>query len=465
MQELVERIGAPLFTQLVIEGWNSVFLAIMVIVMLIGSRQMSVRRVKIQDSMFLTFELITFYIAIFLYNLFDILGCIATGDTSAAGRLLIQIAEFGYYLTGGFLALFFLEIIKRQVADRNGLTGVGKTVRALQWLQVPVLLLLLAVTPLTGALYFFDEHNYYHRGPLYSVWYFTELVALVFITVTVILYRRSMNEFVKQVVASAALIPLAAFLLNFTYIGVSWNSIAVSLTALVLFVLYEKNKFAVLTDRAISLEKAQTQLAESRLALEQSKNEVLMAQIQPHFITNSLMAICSRCYDNPEVYESLANFARYLRSHFEALGDTKLISFEQEMNNIEAYLALEQRNFGERLEVRYDIDCDDFLIPALSVQPLVENAVRHGVTTYEKGGTVTIAAHRADGRVVIEVSDRGGGRSSITPQQEKRKGIGVDNVRARLRSMMDGTLEITVGENGTAATITVDDRRETEESV
>lgn len=212
-----------------------------------------------------------------------------------------------------------------------------------------------------------------------------------------------------------------------------------------------------LHQQELEIEKMQTQLAESRLALEQSKNEMLMAQIQPHFINNSLMALRSRCSDYPEIYESITNFSRYLRSNFEALGATRLILFEQEMENIEAYLALEKQNFGERLQVEYDIDCDDFLIPALSVQPLVENAVRHGVGTYEKGGTVQITAHRTEGNIVIEVIDDGIGKNNITEQQTKRKGIGIENVRARLYSMSKGEIEIISGEHGTTARITIVD--------
>lgn len=212
-----------------------------------------------------------------------------------------------------------------------------------------------------------------------------------------------------------------------------------------------------LHQQELAMEKMQTQLAENKLELEHSKNETLMAQIQPHFINNSLMALRSRCSDYPEIYESITNFSRYLRSNFEALGDTRLILFEQEMENIEAYLALEKQNFGERLQVEYDIDCDDFLIPALSVQPLVENAVRHGVATYEKGGTVQINAHRAGGKVMIEVIDDGSGKSNITEQQTKRKGIGIENVRARLHSMSNGELEIISGEHGTTARIIIED--------
>ena len=212
-----------------------------------------------------------------------------------------------------------------------------------------------------------------------------------------------------------------------------------------------------LHQQELEMEKMQTQLAQNKMELEHSKNEILMAQIQPHFINNSLMALRSRCSEYPELYESITNFSRYLRSNFEALGDTRLISFEQEMSNIEAYLALEQQNFGERLQVEYDIDCDDFLIPALSVQPLVENAVRHGVATYEKGGTVQINSHKTGDSVVIEVIDKGSGKSNITEHQIKRKGIGIENVRARLHSMSNGELEIIAGEHGTTARITINE--------
>lgn len=149
------------------------------------------------------------------------------------------------------------------------------------------------------------------------------------------------------------------------------------------------------------------------------------------------------------------NFSLYLRSHFEALGDDKTISFEQEMENIEAYLALAKESYHEKLQVEYEIECDDFFVSALSVQPLVENAVQHGVSMYDEGGTVTISAFRRNGTVVIEVTDEGRGKSSITPQQKKRKGIGVENVRARLRSMSDVELDIITHDNGTTAKNTI----------
>ncbi len=178
-----------------------------------------------------------------------------------------------------------------------------------------------------------------------------------------------------------------------------------------------------------------------------------MAQIQPHFINNSLMALAARCHEYPDIYDSIMHFSRYLRSHFEAIGNTRAIPFPQEMDNIEAYLDLAQEQYQERLVVEYAIGCDDFCVPALSVQPLVENAVQHGISMYECGGTVTIRSYREGTSVIIEVTDRSRGHSSITLQQKKRIGIGIDNVRARLRFMNDGTLEILPQECGTTARI------------
>ena len=208
---------------------------------------------------------------------------------------------------------------------------------------------------------------------------------------------------------------------------------------------------------AVAQREMQSSFLENKLELSQSKMTVLMAQIQPHFIFNSLMAIQAQCIDYPEVYDSLDSFAHYLRSNFDSLGDTKPVSFSRELENIEAYLALEQQNFGDRLCIEYDIECDDFLLPALTVQPLVENAVRHGVGTYDKGGTVRISTHRIDGKIIIEVSDDGTGGLNITPQQKTRKGIGIENVRARLKSMIGGELDVITGEHGTTARIVITD--------
>ncbi len=211
---------------------------------------------------------------------------------------------------------------------------------------------------------------------------------------------------------------------------------------------------------ANSHDQIREQLHRTQLEAERSKNELLVAQIRPHFINNSLMAIRSRARDYPELYESITRFSKYLRSHFDAMGDAKMIPFEKEMDNVEAYLDLERENYGDLLDVQYDIEDDAFLIPALTVQPLVENAVRHGIGDYARGGTVWIRAHRQEGRIVIEVADDGSGATCAETEKTARKGIGIENVRKRLRSISNGELEILHGDHGTTARIILDDTTE-----
>lgn len=455
MEELIQRIGIAEFVQIVLEVWNCVFLLIMIVMMIIRRQPDRIEKayhVKIS----LTDEILVFYIAVSLYNLFDIIWSSNDGNTSDEGFLLCAVSALGYFVVGAFQTLFFLQLIKNQVAVRNDMKWLRHLTLAVQCLHIPCIILLFA-TPFTGALYNFDEYNRYNRGAFYGVWYYTTVISFVFIIAVIILSRKKIDRFFLQICATAGIIPLVAFLINFAYTGISINNIFVSVTALIVFVIYEKYRSDTLVSGVKKAEAVTRELAESRLELEQSKNALLMAQIQPHFITNSLMALRARCGDNPELYDSLTNFSRYLRSNFEALGEVSLISFEKEMQNIEAYLALEKDNFGDRLNIVYDIGVEGFLIPALSVQPLVENAVRHGVGTCAEGGTVRIGTYREGSNVIVEVTDSGSGASNITEKQKTRKGIGIKNVMSRLEGLGCGTLDIIGSEHGTTARITLTD--------
>lgn len=300
---------------------------------------------------------------------------------------------------------------------------------------------------------YFENHSF--RGGRLN---FLPALVLSFYTVLLLVYSMKFidqKEYPKAVIAVFVSVSSAATtLLEYNNIVTGRTAEIAALEILVYYfylaAIYQGQVQSALHKREIELEK-------SKNKLEHAKNETLMAQIQPHFINNSLMALRSRSFDYPDIYESLTNFSRYLRSNFDALGDVSLLRFDQEMKNIKAYLALEQDNFGDRLQVEYDIECDDFYIPALSVQPLVENAVRHGVGTYDKGGVVRICTRRDNGKIIIEVIDDGSGRSSITENQKSRKGIGIENVRRRLHSMSKGELEMLTNENGTTARITIEE--------
>lgn len=445
MNGLIERLGVSMFVQITIECWNELFLLLLIIVMQISRYKDRYDRFAGNVKIPLTNELIIFYLAIFLYNFVNIITLIFSGEDSTASYYIMRIGVFCYYLIGAFQTLLFLEVAKTYIAKKNNDKRLERVITAFQLLEVPNLLLLL-ITPSTGILYFIDEHNNYNRSWGFYVWQGITIITFVFIGAILLLYRKKTDLFIKQIITVAFVLPMAGFLMSFFYDSFNFNNIMVSVSDLLMFILYEKNKTEVTIQNAHELEK-------SKQELEQSKVRLLVAQIQPHFIYNSLMALQAKSIDNPVVYEGIKNFGNYLRSNFTAMADNELISFEDELKCIRAYLRLEELNFGDKMKVKYDLELNRFMLPALCIEPLVENAVRYGIGTYSKGGTVQIIVRDEEDYIEIEVKDDGSGGNKLTDAQKNRKSIGLENVRLRLKASGMGELMLSQDETGTSAIV------------
>ena len=189
----------------------------------------------------------------------------------------------------------------------------------------------------------------------------------------------------------------------------------------------------------------------------QMRVSIMVSQIQPHFLYNSLTSIAQLCEKNPaKAKKATIEFSEYLRRNMNSLKEQAPVPFESELKHLETYLSLEKMRFGDELNVEYDIETTDFLIPSLTVQPLVENAVKHGVGMKEDGGTVTIATKEFDDRYEVIVSDDGVGFDTSKKPNDGRTHVGMENVRNRLKTMCNAVLNIesAVGK-GTVATITI----------
>ena len=196
-------------------------------------------------------------------------------------------------------------------------------------------------------------------------------------------------------------------------------------------------------------------MAHKDAQLTEQRAQIMLSQIQPHFLYNALNAIGYLCgEDASRARKTLDDFADYLRMNMESLTTREPAPFSVELEHTRTYLNIEQMRFGDDLKVVYDIGCDDFFVPPLSLQPLVENAVKHGVCHKEYGGTVTIATRRQDGKVYVTVSDDGAGFDVEAVREDGQTHVGIENVRSRLETMCGGKLEIrsTIGQ-GTVATI------------
>ncbi len=166
----------------------------------------------------------------------------------------------------------------------------------------------------------------------------------------------------------------------------------------------------------------------------------LRSQINPHFLYNALNSIAALCIDEPQQAENLIiQLSKYLRNSFDFKKLDSLVTIEKELELLEAYLDIEKARFGARLKIEYEIDKNlNILIPPLVLQPLVENAVRHGVMSNIQGGTVKITIKKMDGMVSFFVEDNGKGihRGKIQELLDsnlEKTGVGIWNINQRLR--------------------------------
>ena len=187
--------------------------------------------------------------------------------------------------------------------------------------------------------------------------------------------------------------------------------------------------------------------------------QIMLTQIRPHFLYNSLTVIQDLCRTNPEQAENATiQFAKYLRGNMDALQINAPIPFTEELEHTKEYLSLEQMRFEEKLTVRYDIQCEAFSLPPLTLEPIVENAVRHGVRGNSDGrGEVAIATREYPDHYEITVTDTGPGFDpEKLPKDQGRSHIGLQNVREQLAQMCNGALNIASAPGkGTCVTITI----------
>ena len=210
---------------------------------------------------------------------------------------------------------------------------------------------------------------------------------------------------------------------------------------------------------AIQSSEIQKQLHRKELDLEKSKLTMLMTQIKPHFINNCLMAIEEYCYEEPErAAEMIHHFSLYLRNNL-AAAEGAPVSFMKEIDAVKEYLALEYAGKTKRFRVDFELGLTDFTLPALSVEPLVENAVKHGIDRYSPESRVKISSYRNGEDACIEIRDNGRG-FDLNSETLGESGIGLRNTELRLAMMCGGRVGIERKDGWTVIRITIPmDRR------
>lgn len=277
-------------------------------------------------------------------------------------------------------------------------------------------------------IFFRAEGGVYVRAGtmIFSQFYQFILLAIVFVVTA---SNKKLNRREKIAFGLYCFLPLVAIILQNFFKGyaIAYLSIIVAIEILFFFLNAEKNL---------------------ELAKEEEKNKdaqirIMLSQIQPHFIYNSLSSISTLIPIDPEkAQKALDDFTEYLRLNLSSLTANRLIPFTEELRHIKTFLSLEKIRFTDRINVVYDLQVTDFDVPPLGIQPLVENAVKHGILQKIEGGTVTLRSYETKSSYVVEVVDDGVGFDMEDVDFKNNTHVGLTNIRYRISTTGRGELYI-----------------------
>ena len=255
-------------------------------------------------------------------------------------------------------------------------------------------------------------------------------MALAFLVEFVLLIiKRGMRIGEKLAFMGFVIIPGVAIVFNTIFPELS----ILSLTILVAFA---SHFLYFYVQRGLMIQKQEKELSEKQI-------ELTISQIRQHFIYNCLSSISYLCTKDPQLaVEAIDDFSAFLRVNFSNISQNKIVPFSQELEHTMKYLKLEKMRFEDRVRVYFDIRVDNFEIPSLTLQPLVENAVKHGICKKAEGGTIVIRTTESEKEYLVEVIDDGVGFDPDVPPSDGRVHVGVTNVKNRLKNMVNGRLDV-----------------------
>lgn len=292
--------------------------------------------------------------------------------------------------------------------------------------------LLVVIAQFTAFIYYLTPDGHLHRGSLYSL-AVAPLVTIGLLNLSGLIRRRSALTKKLFIATLISLIPLTFALIIHLFVpAFPLVNMGVAILALSMYGI-------ILSDQIEQYLRQQREIAHQHAS-------ILVLQMRPHFIHNTLMNIYYLCRQDPaEAQRVTLDFNTFLERNLNALASDETIPFSEELVHTRAYLNVEQALHDENLHVEYDMPHTRFRVPPLTLQPIVENAVKHGMNPDADPLLISIQARKTDAGSEIVVSDNGPG---FAPAQEGGPHIALQNIRQRLELMCGGTMSILPREGG-----------------
>ena len=355
--------------------------------------------------------IIVLVISLMLQNYFDYR--LATDWTSRTWRTIVSI--YGYSVRPVLIVLFYYTILDRKKM-------------LLSWILVCVNAVIYLTALFSPIVFSISEKNHFMRGPLgYTCHIITFLLLanLFLLTIKKTLHKDKLGAWIPLF---NTLVIILAVILDSMGNGLSPITLLTGAVVVACILYYCWLHLLFVREHEHDLE------AQHRI-------QIMISQIQPHFLYNTLSTIRALCRKDPEMAAEITEkFGSYLRQNLDSLSLTGMIPFQKELEHTMTYTDIEMVRF-ENIDVEYDIRETDFSVPPLCLQPIVENAIRHGVRIREQG-RIRVSTDQKEGYYEIRVEDNGVGFDVSHMKEADESHIGIRNVRERIESMCKGQLII-----------------------
>ncbi len=383
----------------------------------------------------------TCFSSLLVYNLSILLLELMNGFQGSEWRIGMLIA--------GFLS-FYISVLTVYFVSNYLMTVLCLPARLDRWIRVLLTVQLVLATGIllygqyTGKIALVDENYRYYEGEWKDIGFIIVAIYMLLDSVLLILYHKQITRRQRLAFGMFLGLPLFTIILRPLFPGVYLVAFASSCSMLVMMIM-------------ILIEQAQEYRIQEQ-ENEQMKVDLMLSQIQPHFLFNALYVIQEICRIDPETaYLAVGEFSQYLRHNMDSININIPIPFSKELEHTKHYVQLQQLRFGSALDVRYYLACTDFRLPTLTLQPIVENAIRYGIRKRKDGkGTVIVSTVEKSDSYEICVADNGPGFDLDEIPKDGLAHVGLKNVRERLRRVSGGSLDIKtkIGE-GTQVTISL----------
>lgn len=291
---------------------------------------------------------------------------------------------------------------------------------------------LLIVTQFTTVIYYYTEDGVYHRGPWYPLLLVFPVVSMLLNLAALITQWKNLSSNECTAFLAYLVLPTAGMVVQMIYFGLYSILFGTELAGLTMFFFILRGQMEAHARRAE--ESAQQQIS------------IMMLQMRPHFICNTLTSIYYLCgTDAKKAQQVVGRFTDYLQRNFRTVTKMEPVPFAEELEHTQAYLEVEKARFEDQLSVSFDLPVTDFALPALTLQPVVENAVKYGVLPDREALSIVVRTARTEQGVTLTVEDTGPG---YAPTEDDEPHIALRNIRKRLDMMCGGTLEILPREGG-----------------